>query len=102
MQREFQSAGLFYEMENMLGSFNKNLEVEDWKDNIIKLLSREWQGWVKSSGQSNATNATVLACFWRPEIVIREKDIHFGLQQELKESQSLSVGPSMTFVMSCF
>ena len=28
MQREFQSAGLFYEMENMFGSLNKNLEVD--------------------------------------------------------------------------
>ena len=41
MQREFQSAGLFYEMENMLGSLNKNLEVEDRKDNIITSYSQE-------------------------------------------------------------
>ena len=42
MQREFQSAGLFYEMENMLGSLNKNLEVEDRKDNIITSYSQEY------------------------------------------------------------
>ena len=42
MQREFQSAGLFYEMENMLGSFNKNLEVDRSEGQYHhKLLSRE-------------------------------------------------------------
>ena len=56
MQREFQSAGLFYEMENMLGSFNKNLEVEDRKDNIITSYSQEndrggWKVLVKAMQQ---------------------------------------------------
>ena len=56
MQREFQSAGLFYEMENMLGSLNKNLEVEDRKDNIITSYSQEndrggWKVLIKAMQQ---------------------------------------------------